>query len=71
MGQYDMPAMLDTIIEVSGNGKVSYVGYSQGNSLMFYALATIEDQISNKLDRAIMLAPCIVNEKTIDIENYM
>ena len=32
MGQYDVPAMLDTIIGVSGNEKVTYVGYSQGNS---------------------------------------
>jgi len=40
MGQYDIPAMLDKIIEVSDNEKVSYVGYSQGTSQMLYALAT-------------------------------
>ena len=29
-GEEDLPAVLDKIIEVSGNSKVSYVGYSQG-----------------------------------------
>ena len=29
-GKEDLPAVLDTIIEVSGNSRVSYVGYSQG-----------------------------------------
>jgi len=29
-GKEDLPAVLDKIIEVSGNDRVSYVGYSQG-----------------------------------------
>ena len=28
MGKYDVPSMLNKIIEVSGNEKVSYIGYS-------------------------------------------
>ena len=32
MGMYDIPKILDTIVDVSGNEKVSYVGYSQGSS---------------------------------------
>ena len=60
MGKYDVPAMLNKITEVSGTKKVSYVGYSQGTSQMFYALATNEKKIADKLDRAIMMAPCIV-----------
>ena len=60
MGRYDVPAMLDKVTEVSGSEKVSWVGYSQGTSQMFYALATDEGKISDKLERAVMLAPCVV-----------
>lgn len=71
MGRYDVPAMLDKIIEVSDNEKVSYVGYSQGTSQMFYALATDEGKISDKIDRAIMMAPCIVIEPYMGIDYHV
>lgn len=58
-GQYDVPAMLDTITEVSGNEKVTYVGYSQGTAQLFYGLATETPGVASKLDKAILLAPCL------------
>lgn len=70
MGMYDIPKILDTIVDVSGNEKVSYVGYSQGSSQMFYSLATNEDRVAHMLDRAIMLAPCIVTDPTMTAEDY-
>ena len=51
--------MLDKITEVSGNDKVSYVGYSQGTAQLFYGLATQTEGVASKLDKAILLAPCL------------
>jgi len=71
MGKSDVPANLDKIIEVTGNPKVSYVGYSQGTSQMLYGLSTQPAAlIADKLDRAILLAPCIFLEGQ-DIDGYM
>ena len=70
MGMYDIPAMLETIVDVSGNEKVSYVGLSQGSTQMFYVLAKNEDRVAHMLDRAIMLGPCIIGESTLTAEDY-
>ena len=71
MGKYDVPAMLDKIIEESGNESVSYVGYSQGTSQLFYGLATDQDKYAKRIDRAIMLAPCVVTLPMFQIEDHM
>ena len=59
MGQYDVPAMLTKVTEVAGVEKATYIGYSQGTAQMFYALAVNEPTVNAKVDRAIMLAPCL------------
>jgi len=71
MGRYDVPANLQKIIEVSGSEKVTYVGYSQGTSQMFYALASDELKIADMLERVIMLAPCIIPKSTEGIETHV
>ena len=71
MGKYDVPAALDKIIEVSGKEKVTYVGYSQGTSQLLYGLSTpASTKIESKLEKAVLLAPCIYFEGS-KIEDYM
>jgi len=70
MGRYDVPAILDKITEVSEANKVSWIGYSQGTSQMFYALATIEEKIASKLERAVMLAPCPLQDPWFDADTH-
>ena len=77
MGQFDVPAMLTKVTEVSGVEKVTYIGYSQGTAQLFYALAVNEATINAKIDRAIMLAPCLYGTdestgkaKDITMEDY-
>jgi len=70
MGKYDVPSMLDKIIEVSGNEKVSYIGYSQGTAQLFYGLASQEDVYKDKVERAIMLAPCVY-ANTLGLSYYL
>ena len=56
MGENDVAANIAKIKEVSGNSKVSYVGYSQGTSQMLYGLSKGKDF---GIDKAILLAPCL------------
>lgn len=39
MGRYDLPAMINKILEETGHEKISYIGHSQGTSQMFAALS--------------------------------
>ena len=67
MGKYDVPANLKKVTEVAGVEKATYIGYSQGTSQMFYALATNDATVNAKVDRAIMLAPCLyIDDETAE-----
>ena len=63
LAQYDLPAEIDKIIEVTGEPKVTYVGISQGTFLMFYGLAEFEEEyFAQTVNKFIALAPCIYVE---------
>ncbi len=58
MGMYDLPAVLNKIEEKNASKKkIIYVGHSQGTSVMFSALCTINDYIKQKIKLYIALAP--------------
>ena len=59
MALKDTPVELERIIEVTGKDKVTFMGYSQGSSLMYYALAKDQDYYADKVHRFIALASCI------------
>lgn len=57
MGQYDIPASLDYITNITGHQKIAYIGHSQGTTQMFYGLANFEEYYKHKLSIFIALAP--------------
>ena len=58
---YDDVANIAGIKSVTGEDKITYLGYSQGTIQMHYALAHDEDLwFQDNLKRAIHLAPCFV-----------
>ena len=61
-GMLDVPATIKKIQEVSGSGKVGYIGYSQGTTMMFYALTkeTEENFFAENMSAFIALAPCMI-----------
>ena len=61
-GMLDVPATIKKIQEVSGSGKVGYMGYSQGSTMMFYALTkeTEENFFAENMSAFIALAPCMI-----------
>ena len=58
MGLYDDPANIDMITAKTGHDKIYYIGYSQGTIQMIYGLSHNEDYLSQKIIKAILLAPC-------------
>ena len=59
---YDVPAIVEKIKEVSGVKKVTYAGYSQGSTIMFYGLASQveEDYFAENVNAFIGIAPCVI-----------
>jgi lysosomal acid lipase/cholesteryl ester hydrolase len=39
MGDYDSPAMIDFVLDQTNLTNITYIGHSQGNTQMFYALS--------------------------------
>ena len=60
MGMYDIPAVLEKIIEVTGKPKVTIVAYSQGSSQIYYALAKKQDYFAERVHRFVACATCII-----------
>ena len=68
-GVIDLPAFMDKIYEVT-NRKMTYVGYGEGTSQLFYGLTQREETyFADKLDKAILLAPCLF-VTSLGVENY-
>ena len=56
MARYDLPAMIDYVSSRTGQGQISYVGYSQGTTIGFAALSQTP-RLATKLKQFIALAP--------------
>lgn len=58
IGNIDIPAMIDYILEETGESKVHYAGHSQGTTV-FFVMATTRPEYNAKIKTAHMLAPPI------------
>ena len=61
-GSIDVPAMLDVALAVTGKSKATLIGYSQGSSALWYGLATKHSDFATKVNRAIIMSACLVQE---------
>lgn len=57
MGDFDIPAVTEYIIQKTGQPKVAYVGHSQGTTQLFYALAHNQDYFKDKISVFMALGP--------------
>lgn len=64
MGQFDLPATLDYITNLTGLEKVAYIGHSQGTTQMFYGLAVNEEYFAQKVSIFIAIAPVTIIPNT-------
>lgn len=65
VGCYDLPAMIDYILDKTGHSKLYYIGYSQGTTA-FYVMASERSEYNAKIKGMISLAPIayIGNQKS-------
>ncbi|XP_013164390.1 PREDICTED: lipase 1-like [Papilio xuthus] len=55
-GYYDLSAIIDTILHITGDEKINAIGHSQGNTI-FYVLGSTRPEYNNKINLLIALAP--------------
>ena len=73
MGRYDQPAFIEKILEVTGQPKLTYVGYSQGTTQMIYALGTNNDWFAERVQNILLVSPCLYDSGILggyDPTNY-
>nr|XP_023025813.1 lipase 3-like [Leptinotarsa decemlineata] len=58
MGVFDIPSIIDHILEKTGTDGVYYVGHSQG-STVFYVMASMKPEYNKKIKTHISLAPIV------------
>lgn len=56
MGKFDLPAMIDYILQVSEHKQIFYVGHSQGTT-QFFVMGSVQPQYNEKIKLAVALAP--------------
>ena len=59
MGDYDLPAIIDYILEYTSAPKLAYIGHSQGTTQMFYALAYHNKYITERVSAFVALSPVL------------
>ncbi|KAI8916435.1 Alpha/Beta hydrolase protein [Gorgonomyces haynaldii] len=64
LAQYDVPCMIENILDVTGRESLSVIGLSQGTTQMFAALSLNED-LNHRVNCMIALAPAL-KPKLID-----
>ena len=64
MGKYDIPAMIDHIIETTQQEKIFYIGHSMGTT-GFMVMANDRPEYQDKVHLANFLAPVAVSWKNI------
>lgn len=57
LGKYDNPAMIDYVLNHTGNEKLTYMGHSEGTSSMFTSLSHNFGDLQNKINLFIAMAP--------------
>ena len=57
MGKYDLPAMIEFILQSTGRTNLTYVGHSQGTTQMFAALTMNNDYYKQRLNGFIAFGP--------------
>ncbi|CAG4926694.1 unnamed protein product [Colias eurytheme] len=56
MGYYDVPALIDTVLNKTQVKKLNLIGHSQGNTV-FYVLGSTRPEYNDKVNLAIALSP--------------
>ena len=70
MAQYDLPAMINKVLEITGQEKLFYVGHSMGTTT-FMAMAATKPEMAEKVFLANFLSPVAFMEHTKSLIRYI
>lgn len=56
MGTRDLPTTIDYILSVTGESKLTYIGYSQGTTI-FFVMCDLKPEYNEKIYHAVLIAP--------------
>jgi lysosomal acid lipase/cholesteryl ester hydrolase len=69
LAKFDVPAVVDYILSVTGRENLAYIGYSQGTSQIFAALS-LSEELNHKIKVVLAMAPALrpkpINNKYIN-----
>ena len=57
MAKYDMPTVIDGVLNRTGKSSLTYVGHSQGTWMAFSAFGNVHPHLASKVDLFVGLAP--------------
>jgi len=57
LADFDVPAMIDYELKITGRKNLTWIGHSQGTSQMFAALSSNQQKYVDKINLFVALAP--------------
>lgn len=72
MGNYDLPAIIEFVLESTGHTQLAYIGHSMGTMMMFYAMAENLPYYKDKISVYVALAPVTsINDMSSPIVRFL
>ncbi|KAL9693307.1 hypothetical protein quinque_012592 [Culex quinquefasciatus] len=59
MGYYDLPAMIDHVLNISNSNKLFYIGHSQGTTV-YFVMSSSRPEYNDKIALMTALAPAVI-----------
>lgn len=59
MGDYDIPAVIEYVLQQTGYPKLAYIGHSVGTTQLFYAMVKNNDYFKERISVFVALAPSL------------
>lgn len=69
-GKYDVPAMVDKVLNITGLEKIMYVGHSMGTT-SFFTMMALKPQYNDKIISFIALAPAVYMDNMRALSNLL
>ena len=70
MAKYDLPAMVDFILNTTGQKSLSYIGHSQGTTIAFAGLSISKD-LQSKINLFVALGPVANTSHITGVVKYL
>jgi len=70
MGRFDLPAVIDYVLNATGKEKLSYIGHSMGTT-MFFVLLSTKPEYNTKVNFMGALGPAVYLKQGTSPAHYL